>query len=125
MPLFDMIASGPGRRQTSGRKPSLISPGIAMPGVDPPIHVAPAARTARPMPIASCNGMPSATVTTSLIPASNASRTAARVSPGGAIATVAIAPVAATAAAQSGKTGTPAASAMSVRVEVPPTMLVP
>ena len=44
-----MMANGPGRRQTSGRKPSLISPGIARPGVEAPIQVAPARRTARPI----------------------------------------------------------------------------
>ena len=41
------------------------------------------------------------------------------------MATEAMAPVAATAAAQSANTGTPAASGASLRVEVPPTMLVP
>ena len=54
----------------------------------------PRSRTARPMRIASCSGTPSATVTTSLMPAASASCTAASVPSGGAITTEAIAPVA-------------------------------
>ena len=41
------------------------------------------------------------------------------------MATEAMAPVASTASRQVANTGTPAASSTSVRVEVPPTMLVP
>ena len=81
-----------------------------MPGVEPPIQVAPARRTARPIFNASCSGMPSATVTIRRMPAANASSTAARVSIGGAMATEATAPVASTASRQVANTGTPAAS---------------
>jgi hypothetical protein len=59
------------------------------------------------------------------MPAASASSTAASVSSGGAMATEAIAPVASTASRQLANTGTPAASFASVRVDVPPTMLVP
>jgi hypothetical protein len=69
--------------------------------------------------------MPSATVTMTRMPAASASSTAASVSSGGAIATEAIAPVARTASRQLANTGTPAASFVSARAEVPPTMLVP
>ena len=74
---------------------------------------------------ASCRGIPSVTVTIPRMPAASASSTATSVSSGGAMATETNAPVANTASQQFANTGTPAASVTSVRVEVPPTMLVP
>ena len=96
-----------------------------MPGVDAPIHTACAARTARPIRSASCSGTPSATVT--ITPDAGCKRFLYR---GERLQRRRHghrrhAPVAATASAQEANTGTPATCAMSVRVAVPPTMLVP
>ena len=90
--------AGPGAaiRRAGSRASS--RPGSQGPGVEAPTQVAPASRTMRPIRSASCTGMPSATVTISLMPAAIASSTAASTPCGGTMASETCAPVAATAA---------------------------
>src|SRR5665647_201135 len=133
VPDFDTRPTGPGPVMSAGVIPTLDLPGLMMPGQFGPISRTPRCCAWARKAALSATGMPSVMMTTSGIPASTASMTAALACAGGTNSTETSAPVVAIASATVPKTGTstvpwPAGKETDVpalRWFTPPTIVVP